>query len=218
MSYFQTRVAKWMQETFGPVVSADAQERCFRFGEEAIELLQACGCSKEDTLKLVNYVYGRPVGEPFQEVGGTMVTLAALCEARDIDFMEAAHTEQTRCELPEIRAKIQAKQASKRAMMIASPLPGSEMLGKFVTLQLALGLPVPTDVTDPANIPTLWLPQRSVWRIVGEESKITGVFTDGSSGAYHAWIVEHVPTALVPSITGRYALPKHSCSEPREAA
>lgn len=121
---FQPRVAVWMQETFGPEVSADFTERGFRFGEEAIELLQANGTTKEDVLKLVDYVYGRPIGELRQEVGGTMVTLAALCQAREIDLMAEANTEQSRVESPEIRAKIQAKQADKRARMIATPLPG----------------------------------------------------------------------------------------------
>ncbi len=121
---FQPRVATWMQETFGAEVSADYKERGFRFGEEAIELLQANGTTKEDVLKLVDYVYGRPVGELQQEVGGAMVTLAALCEARGIDLAEAGNTEITRCESPEVRAKIQAKQEAKRARMIATPLSG----------------------------------------------------------------------------------------------
>jgi hypothetical protein len=122
---FQTRVAQWMQETFGPEVSADQRERSFRFGEEAIELLQAGGCSKEDVLKLVDYVFSRPVGDFEQEVGGTMLTLTAWCDSRKVDVMNAAHTEQTRCEQPEVRAKIQRKQAAKRAMM-DTPLPGRD--------------------------------------------------------------------------------------------
>lgn len=122
---FQPRVAQWMLETFGPEVSVDYRERGFRFGEEALELLQANGTTKEEVLKLVDYVYSRPVGELYQEVGGTMVTLGALCQAWGIDLLQAGHAEQTRCELPEVRAKIQAKQADKRARMQDSPLPGS---------------------------------------------------------------------------------------------
>jgi hypothetical protein len=122
---FQARVGAWMQETFGPDVSEDYQERGFRFGEEAIELLQANGTSKQDVLKLVDYVFGRPIGEFHQEVGGTLVTLAALCHARGLDMAQAGDTEQRRCEQPEVRARIQAKQAAKRALMLATPLPGS---------------------------------------------------------------------------------------------
>jgi len=123
---FQVRVATWMQETFGPEVSADYTERGFRFGEEAIELLQANGTTKEDVLKLVDYVYSRPVGELSQEVGGTMVTLAALCEARGLNLAALANDEQTRVEQPAVRAKIQRKQEDKRARMIATPLPGND--------------------------------------------------------------------------------------------
>jgi hypothetical protein len=125
MNNFQDRVASWMQETFGPEVSADFKERGFRFGEEAIELLQANGTTKEDVLKLVDYVYGRPIGFLPQEVGGVMVTLAALCEATGIPLEAAASQEIERCEQPEVRAKIQAKQEAKRARMIATPLPGN---------------------------------------------------------------------------------------------
>ncbi len=44
------------------------------------ELVQAVGTSREDALRLVEYVYTRPVGELRQEIGGVMVTLAALAE------------------------------------------------------------------------------------------------------------------------------------------
>jgi hypothetical protein len=114
-----------MQQTFGPEVSADYKERGFRFGEEAIELLQANGTTKEDVLKLVDYVYSRPIGELHQEVGGTMVTLAALCEARGLDMIVKGVQEIARCERPEVRARIQAKQQAKRARMITTPLPGN---------------------------------------------------------------------------------------------
>jgi len=121
---YQKQVAVWMQEVFSPEVSADFQERGFRFGEEALELLQANGTTKEEVLKLVDYVFSRPVGELSQEVGGTMVTLAALCQAKNIDLMKEANKELNRINLPEIRVKIQAKHAEKRAVMIATPLPG----------------------------------------------------------------------------------------------
>lgn len=76
---FQQRVQPWMMACFGPAISADFRERNHRFFEESSELVQACGMSKEEAHMLVDYVYGRPVGEKLQEVGGVMVTLAALC-------------------------------------------------------------------------------------------------------------------------------------------
>lgn len=108
---FQERVAPWMNDCFGPVISADKVERNHRFLEEALELVQACGASREDCLQLVDYVYGRPAGERSQEVGGVMVTLAALCLANSIDMHEAAEVELARVwtKIEQIRAKQAAK-------------------------------------------------------------------------------------------------------------
>ena len=83
---FQERVAPWMDACFGPEVAANKTIRNHRFLEEALELVQACGCSSSDAHALVDYVFGRPVGEPHQEVGGVMVTLAALCLAQGLDM------------------------------------------------------------------------------------------------------------------------------------
>jgi hypothetical protein len=110
---FQSRVAPWMQECFGPVISADTVERNHRFLEEALELVQACACSRNDALRLVDYVYGRPAGEPSQEVGGVMVTLAALCLAQRLNMHSAGETELTRISQPETVEKIRQKQATK---------------------------------------------------------------------------------------------------------
>jgi hypothetical protein len=111
MSEFQNRVAPWMQECFGAEISSDKVERNHRFIEEALELVQACGCSRADALRLVDYVYGRPVGVPEQEVGGVMVTLAALCLANGMDMHLAGDVELDRV-WTKVEA-IRAKQASK---------------------------------------------------------------------------------------------------------
>lgn len=115
---FQSRVELWMATTFGEAISRDVVERNHRFLEEALELVQAKGCSAEEAHQLVDYVFNRPVGEPAQEVGGVMVTLAALCLAADLDMHEAAEVELARIwtKVEQIRAK----QASKPKM---SPLP-----------------------------------------------------------------------------------------------
>lgn len=115
----QARVKPWLLECFGEAIAADRQERNHRFLEEALELVQANQCTASEAHQLVDYVYGRPVGEPSQEVGGVMVTLAALCLATEIDMHAAGETE-----LGRIWTKvdqIRAKQAAKPAM---SPLPG----------------------------------------------------------------------------------------------
>lgn len=108
---FQGGVDLWMQQCFGPEISGDKTERNFRFGEEALELMQANDCTKEEAHALVEYVFNRPKGEVRQEVGGVMVCLAALCNALNIDLLEAGTTELSRCweKIDKIRAKHAAK-------------------------------------------------------------------------------------------------------------
>lgn len=93
---FQERVRPWMKACFSDEVSMDKVERNYRFLEEAIELVQACGCTQDESHRLVNYVYGRDQGDINQEVGGVMVTLAALCLASGFDMHTAAETELAR--------------------------------------------------------------------------------------------------------------------------
>jgi hypothetical protein len=116
---YQGRVAEWVRECFGADAPYNKAERAHRFLEEAVELYQATGQSKENALKLVEYVYSRPMGEQFQEVGGVMVTLAALCDSCKIPMFDAASVELTRCwqKIDKIRAKNKAKKKD-------SALPG----------------------------------------------------------------------------------------------
>lgn len=115
---FQERVKPWMHECFGPLMADDTDERNHRFLEESLELVQACGCTRSEAHQLVDYVYGRPVGEQYQEVGGVMVTLAALCLAKNLDMHENAETELARIWTK--MEKIRAKQAAKPKHL---PLP-----------------------------------------------------------------------------------------------
>lgn len=108
---YQRRVERWLEACFPPKVGADRSERMHRFLEEALELAQANGCSRDDAHTLVEYVFGRPHGQPEQEVGGVMVTLASLCSASDINMDEAGDRELERNwqRIDVIRAKQQAK-------------------------------------------------------------------------------------------------------------
>lgn len=116
---FQKRVQQWVVACMGEAVATDRTERNFRFLEEALELTQACGCSREDTIRLVDYVHSRPEGEPSQEVGGVMVTLASLCAANGLDLDGAAEAELVR-----VWAKIDVIRVKHFAKPIQSPLPG----------------------------------------------------------------------------------------------
>lgn len=115
---FQEKVERWLEACFPAEVRGDKDERMHRFLEEALELAQANGCSCDDAHALVEYVFGRPQGQPEQEVGGVMVTLASLCSACGINMDEAGDSELERNwqRIDVIRAKQQAKPPG-------SPLP-----------------------------------------------------------------------------------------------
>lgn len=116
----QTRVRPWLMKCFGPMIAGDREERNHRFLEEALELVQACGCTAEQAHQLVDYVFGRVPGEPHQEAGGVMITLAALCLANDLDMHAAGETELNRIwgKIDQIREKQAAKPKH-------SPLPAA---------------------------------------------------------------------------------------------
>ena len=115
---FQARVQPWMMACFGPEIAADTQERNHRFLEEALELVQACGATASEAHQLVDYVYGRPVGDKHQEIGGVMVTLAALCLAQGQNMHAAGEME-----LARIWTKVEQIRAKQAAKPKHSPLP-----------------------------------------------------------------------------------------------
>lgn len=119
----QHRVKPWMFECFGEIVANDKLERGDRLLEETLETLQSGDYPMERISVLVKYVYNRPKGEPSQEVGGVMITLAAYCLAHDLDMHDAGEIELMRILQPEIIEKIRAKQAKKAAEIPFSPLP-----------------------------------------------------------------------------------------------
>ncbi|WP_233101502.1 hypothetical protein [Variovorax sp. IB41] len=119
---FQARVQPWLLACFGATIAGDREERNHRFLEEAVELVQACGCTRSEAHQLLDYVFDRPVGEVAQEVGGVMVTLAALCLAQGHDMHPAGEVE-----LARIWTKVEqigTKQATKPKH---SPLPATEL-------------------------------------------------------------------------------------------
>lgn len=120
MKFFQSMCVEWGRQTFDTSITTDPLERSLRFGEEALELLQSCDLTKQDVLKLVDYVFDRPKGEVGQEVGGTIVCLAMLCEAKKIDLYLEAAMEFARVDGVEMREKIKTKHAAKRAAGMTS--------------------------------------------------------------------------------------------------
>jgi len=117
----EKEVKKWLVACFGETIAGDKVERNYRFLEEALELVQSLNCTKEDAHKLVDYVFDRPIGDPHQEMGGVMVTLAALSSANNLEMMYDFYFELRRINSPEIMEKIRKKQAAKK--IASSPLP-----------------------------------------------------------------------------------------------
>ncbi|WP_414540456.1 hypothetical protein [Stenotrophomonas forensis] len=122
---FQAGVAEWMGQCFLPSLYSNMTERGDRLLEEVLELLQAHGYDSARVPTLVDYVFGRPVGEPTQEVGGVMVTLAGYCWVAGLDMHAAGDAELARISQPDVMAKIRAKQEAKNALHFDTPLPGN---------------------------------------------------------------------------------------------
>lgn len=121
---FQARVMGWMERAFLPSLYNNWTERGDRLLEEVLELLQANGYNRVRVATLVDYVYGRPPGEPGQEVGGVMVTLAGYCGVTGWSMHDEGERELERIMQPEVITKIRAKQAAKNALHFDTPLPG----------------------------------------------------------------------------------------------
>lgn len=122
---FQMRVYAWLITCFGEVITFNRKERNHRFLEESLELVQSLDCTREEAHMLVDYVFDRPVGDPRQETGGAMLTLAALCVANGFNFEDLAEMELARA-WSKIEI-IRAKQASKPRN---SPLPQERQVDK----------------------------------------------------------------------------------------
>ncbi|WP_197056576.1 MULTISPECIES: hypothetical protein [Luteibacter] len=122
---FQARVSMWMDQCFLPSLYSNMTERGDRLLEEVLELLQSKGYDRVRVATLVDYVFSRPAGEPSQEVGGVMVTLAGYCWIAGLDMHADGERELDRINQPEVMAKIRAKQEAKNALHFDTPLPGS---------------------------------------------------------------------------------------------
>ena len=141
---FQSRVEPWLLACFGAEISSDRLERGDRLLEEVFELLQSGDYPQDRVAALSNYVWSRPAGEPAQEVGGVMVTLAAYCLAHGLDMHVAGETELARVwtKVEKIRAKQAAKptgSALPQAWPATPPAP-DDLDAQQVTLTEALAL------------------------------------------------------------------------------
>lgn len=117
-SELQDRVKPWLIACFGEEIAGDKTERNHRFLEESLELVQSIGCVRSEAHQLVDYVFDRDKGDPKQEAGGVMLTLAALCLAQGLDMHAAGNAE-----LDRVWSKIDKIRAKQAAKPKHSPLP-----------------------------------------------------------------------------------------------
>jgi hypothetical protein len=121
LSEFQLRTKLWMNKLPEEhMLWDDVQERAMRLLEEAHELVQSLGVSRERAAAVADDVYGRPVGDPEQEFGGVSVTLAVLANVTGISWERSAVRELERINKPHIIEKIIGRQSEKRAAGMTS--------------------------------------------------------------------------------------------------
>jgi hypothetical protein len=83
----------WAVRSFGKDHVSNLPVRSLRTVEESIELCQAFGVPKETVAQCVEMVYGKPRGEPMQEIGGVLMTIQVLCEQLDVEADTVFETE-----------------------------------------------------------------------------------------------------------------------------
>lgn len=121
---FQARVVDHLKHVCdGAGDPTDLDERRDRFGEEAIELFQSLGGTREAAHLIVDYVFGREIGRPDQEFGGTMTTLAGLAAYAGESLTVCGEVELARTWRPEVIAKIRRKRSNRHGR---GPLPGND--------------------------------------------------------------------------------------------
>lgn len=86
----ESRVDIWLRDCVGHEVADNLEERNNRFCEEALELLQACGYTRQQIDAMADVVYSK---SPSTDIAGAcadvMVCLMPLARARQIDLTTA---------------------------------------------------------------------------------------------------------------------------------
>lgn len=119
LNQWQTSIHDWVCHTLGQPSAFCRKERSDRFMEEALELVQAAGMSREDVLTLVDYTYSRSQGEVRAEAGDALLCLLALISAHELVAEKTLDDTMARAwrDVEKIRAKNKTKPKS-------GPLPG----------------------------------------------------------------------------------------------
>lgn len=76
----QADVYQWVHDCFGEA-ACEPIERARRLAEETLECVQSAGVTKEELLRIVDFVYANEPGPLREELGDACFTLMAFAEA-----------------------------------------------------------------------------------------------------------------------------------------
>lgn len=102
----QSEIDEWVTSVCGTDARNSLHERVTRVIEEALELAQAEGLSKDAAARLVEFVFSRPAGEPEQEASGLGMTLLSYCAVKDFDLIKIVRAELSRVSTPAVRLSV----------------------------------------------------------------------------------------------------------------
>lgn len=91
-----------------------------RLLEEAMELAQSEGITQLEADQIAAMVFSKPSGDPYKELGGVMITLAAYAGLKDFSMHFAAADEYRRIQDPELMERVRRRN-----------LPGGDKIGQL---------------------------------------------------------------------------------------
>lgn len=80
MAVLQRIAAEWGVRSFTEEHMTNLPLRALRHGEEAMETMQSFDVPFDTALAMLKNVYSKPKGNPWQEIGGSLMTAVMLCE------------------------------------------------------------------------------------------------------------------------------------------
>lgn len=108
---WQLITRQWLDAVFGADSHAniDQRIRAVRHLEEATELAQACGASKESCRQVIDGVFLKPAGNVGQEIGGSFTTLLSVANACDEDASICLEREMDRMWKPDVMERVRQR-------------------------------------------------------------------------------------------------------------
>ena len=101
---------RWTYLVFGDKIEAlTPRVRTMRLLEEALELAQAEGVQSYEASIILGQVYKKPLGTPYKELGGVLVTMAAYAATADHNIDQAFMDEFEHIMDPAIMEKVRKR-------------------------------------------------------------------------------------------------------------